>query len=239
MPSASGWEPKIFAVVAKAITEWLTKVRQAVFGNGRAYPDPSAITATTPDWIESIQSDILPALEQVAQDGWTDQAGKGVISLNGFVASQLAITENLLVRLSDEVYNRIFEQITIGHTNGETVDQIADRIDAVLFFTGSEWWPNRAKTIAVTETHRAWQAGTLAAALYYEPATGESWIKVWVAEDDDKTRPSHRRADGQRRILSDTFTVGGVPMMYPGDPAAPGDEVINCRCDMSIQEGRR
>lgn len=236
MPSPRDFEGTILGIVTRAITDWLARVRQAVFGAGRLYPDPSAVQNAAPDWADLVDSQILPALEQVAAAGWEDQSGQGYISTNGFVLAQLAMTRNLLVRMPDEVYNLIFEQITIGQTNGETREQIADRIDSVLFWTGSEYWPNRAKTIAVTETHRAWQAGVLGAAQFYEKATGEGWWKVWNAEDDANTRPCHRRADGQRRRLRDTFQVCGEDLMYPGDPAGSAANVINCRCDMHILE---
>jgi hypothetical protein len=30
--------------------------------------------------------------------------------------------------------------------------------------------------------------------------------------------------------MDEPFTVGGASLMYPGDPAGPAEEVINCRC---------
>lgn len=83
-------------------------------------------------------------------------------------------------------------------------------------------------------TNRAWNAGVYASALYYEPATGAGWSKVWVTRDDQRERPAHRAADGQTVPLRDYFQVGGVPMRYPGDPAAPPELVINCRCSIDL-----
>jgi hypothetical protein len=236
MASARDFEGTILGIVTRMITDWLAQVRAAIFGRGRLYPDPSAVQNAAPAWADLIDSQLMPALEEVAAAGWEDTSGRGYISTNGFVLAQLAMTRNLLVRMPDEVYNLIFEQITIGQTNGETREQIADRIDSVLFWTGSEYWPNRAKVISVTETHRAWQAGVLAASQYYESATGPGWTKTWVAEKDDHTRPCHRRADGQKRRLRDTFQICGEDLMYPGDPAGGAANVINCRCDMHITE---
>ena len=64
----------------------------------------------------------------------------------------------------------------------------------------------------------------------------EIYDKIWVARCDDKTRPTHRAADGQRAPFSGSFTVGGVQLRYPGDPNGPPDEVYNCRCHMKIEE---
>lgn len=228
---ASGFLSRVIA----AITRWLDSVRRAVFSPGRLYPDPSAVMATAPAWTSEVNT-LLGYLDETAGEAWGAQSGREYVSTNSFVRAQLAMTENLLVRIPDDVYNRVFAAIADGQTDGHSREQIADAVDAVLTYTGSEWWINRAQVIANTEVHRAWQAGTLAAAQYYQPATGPSWIKEWKTDMDGRERPSHRRADGQTRRLSEPFQVGGAMLMYPGDAAGPADEVINCRCDMIIRE---
>ena len=55
----------------------------------------------------------------------------------------------------------------------------------------------------------------------------------WVTMGDHRVRSSHRAAQGQTVAYDTWFQVGGIPMEYPGDPAAPDDEVINCRCAVS------
>jgi len=54
--------------------------------------------------------------------------------------------------------------------------------------------------------------------------------RVWVASNGERTRDTHRAADGQMVGMNDTFTVGGSELRYPGDPNGPAAEVINCRC---------
>lgn len=228
-------EPGILAKITRYITEWLASVRAAVFSAGRTMPDPTGVNATRGVWVSQVDR-FIDDLEEVARTAWTTTMDEPYISTNSFIQAQLAITRNLLVRLPDDVYNRIFAQISEGQAAGESTEQIADRVDMVLTFTGSEWWPNRARVIASTETHRAWMSGVLAAAQYYEPAGGRGWVKEWVSKEDSDTRPAHRRADGQTRTLRDTFTVGGESLMYPGDASGYAWNVINCRCDMNIKE---
>lgn len=60
--------------------------------------------------------------------------------------------------------------------------------------------------------------------------------KIWIATDDARTRPAHREADGQRVPLEDPFSVGGFDMMFPGDPTAPANLVIQCRCSFVLVE---
>lgn len=228
-------EPGILAKVKAAIIDWLISVRAAVFSAGRQMPDPTGVNATRAMWATKVDG-LVGNLEGVAEAGWSATVDGPYVSTNSFVQAQLALTRNLLVRLPDDVYNRIFAEISEGQAAGESTEQIADRIDVVLTFTGSEWWPNRAAVIAATETHRAWMSGVLAAAQYNEPASGRGWVKEWVSRDDADVRPAHRRADGQIRTLRDTFTVGGESLMYPGDASGRADLVIRCRCDMLIKE---
>lgn len=228
-------ESSFLSSVLDAIGRWLVRARAAVFRAGLLYPDPSALAGTRGEWHNEVRG-MLAELEDTAAESWQQESGREYVSNNSFVRAQLAMTENLLVRIPDEVYQRVFAEIADGTTAGESQQQIAARVDQVLRITGSEWWPNRARVIAQTETHRAWQAGILASGLYYEPATGPGWVKEWHTEMDGRERASHRRANGQVRRLSEPFDVGNALLKYPGDPAGPADEVINCRCDMIIRE---
>lgn len=81
---------------------------------------------------------------------------------------------------------------------------------------------SRAGLIARTEVHNATQYGTLEG---YKQAGLN--IKIWVAVRDGHTRDSHAAVDGEERPIDAAFSNG---LMYPGDPNAPAEETINCRC---------
>lgn len=57
-------------------------------------------------------------------------------------------------------------------------------------------------------------------------------FKVWLSTEDQRTRPTHVEADGQRTLLSSPFRVGGAQLLFPGDPRGPAQEIINCRCSL-------
>jgi uncharacterized protein with gpF-like domain len=54
--------------------------------------------------------------------------------------------------------------------------------------------------------------------------------KTWRSYGDDRVRPAHRLLNGRTVELHHPFTVGGVRIRFPGDPSAPLNMVINCRC---------
>lgn len=232
--SADQEEPGVLARVLAAIRAWVPVLRREVLTSG--FIDPTGVDDARPAWAAEVDRHIMPALDTVVDHAWRWQSGEPFVSGNSFTQAQLALTRNLLVRIPDEVYNDIFAEISTGVANGEDQATIAARIENKILTSGSEWWENRAKVIARTETNRAWNAGQLAAAQYYEPPSTR-WVKVWDTDVDSRERPAHRRAEGQVRSLSDTFQVGGEDLRFPGDPAGSPANVINCRCQMTIRKG--
>lgn len=229
-------------VAGGSLRRWLARARAAVMAPWNRFkmqPDPTAVYSTQAQWNDEVDT-ILTMIGQIAMNAWSEATNVPPVSRHAFVMAQLAETQNFLVRIPDEVYNLVFAEITDGVNAGQSREQIAGRVDRVLSYTDSERWPNRAKTIAQTETTRAYGAGTLAAGLEQSRVTGRLLRKRWDTEQDQKVRGSHREVDGEIRDLSMPFYVDGFPMQFPGDPIAPPESVINCRCDLVIvnEEGR-
>ena len=62
----------------------------------------------------------------------------------------------------------------------------------------------------------------------------QAYQKEWIASFDDRTRSSHSEAGASDPVdYNQPFMVGGSFMMYPGDPAGPAAEVVNCRCSVA------
>lgn len=140
-------------------------------------------------------------------------------------------TTPLVESVGDHLARAATETLAEGVAAGEDLEQLKARMRRVFSDTGSQLGPVRSDRIAQTEANRAWNAGVQAAA---EALTGEArpLVKQWRTMDDDRVRQGHREANGQLRLLDESFEVGGFSMRYPGDPLAPTDLVIGCRCRM-------
>ena len=242
MASRNESEDKLTGVVGNALNRWLDRARDLVMKPWREYkmmPNPTAIYGTQDMWNGEVDT-ILTEIGKISMAAWNEATNVPPVSRHAFIMSQLAQTQNFLVNIPNETYNLVFAEITEGANAGENVEQIAGRVDRVLTYSGSARWPGRARTIAQTETTRAWSAGGLAAGMEQSRVTGRLLQKRWDTKDDNKVRDPHAEVDGQVRDLSMPWYVGGVPMMFPGDPLAPPDLVINCRCELHImnEEGR-
>jgi hypothetical protein len=235
-----GDERRLFGVVRAALDKFINSARDKVLAPFRSWggmPDVTGVFQAQGDWNTDT---ILTTIGQIAMSAWSEATDVPPVSRHAFVVAQLAQTQNFLVRIPDEVYNLVFAEITDGVNAGESVAAIAARIDRTLATTGSERWANRARVIAITETTRAYGAGTIAAGLEQSRVTGRLLQKRWRTEHDDRVRATHRAVDNVTLPLYQPFNVGGWPMMMPGDVTAPADEVIQCRCDLVIvNEGGR
>lgn len=240
------FEAAIAALVLSMYTAWLATVVAAVlaaFTRFGTAPDPTAIWSTVPTWNRRVE-ELLTALEQIARAGWIEAGRQLGVEIpfdasDSLLQDQLARTRNLMVRTPDEVYRRIIDELGIAVAKGEDVAAQAARVRHVLDVTGTENWPARARTVSVTEVHRAWNFGALAAALRVQQREDVRIVKVWDSKNDSAVRTAHRRADGQKRFASQPFIVGGEPLMAPGDPSGSPSNVISCRCKPRFSRGTR
>lgn len=97
----------------------------------------------------------------------------------------------------------------------------------------------RSRTIARTESmrtmsiarHEGWRQQI--ERLGVNP---ENVLRTWNSVGDDKVRDTHDAMDGQEVIGLDTpfESPSGAELLYPGDMTAPPEEVINCRCVVTL-----
>ena len=111
-----------------------------------------------------------------------------------------------------------------GILQGDTIDEIADRLQAVTNMNR-----NAAIRNARTMTTSAENGGRMAS---YQEAKeqGIEYEKEWNATLDSRTRDTHRDVDGEIVPEHKLFSNG---CRYPGDPRADPAEIYNCRCCIS------
>jgi hypothetical protein len=159
---------------------------------------------------------------------------KAADSLFQHLVSEWIVREGLrkakLIAATDR--DDVIDALQEGVEAGEGTAAIASRIKKVSQLTAY-----RAATVARTETHAAATFGAAESARNAEQDLGIRLLKVWLPTMDDRTRDSHRAMQDHPPIpLDEKFSVGGVMMDRPGDPSAPAEETINCRCALAYEE---
>ncbi|MFE3032951.1 phage minor head protein [Streptomyces canus] len=174
-------------------------------------------------------------LDTELPDGWDDLPGRhdNGEALPSSLGSYVTDTEHLLRAVGDRLTEAAVAELAAGLDSGEDIAQLRSRLRALFSQDGPELGETREERIARTESTRAWNAATLAAALDLT-TEGRPLVKQWQTRRDARVRDAHDDADGQLRLLGEPFTVGGVAMDYPGDPAAPPALTVNCRCVLRL-----
>lgn len=153
----------------------------------------------------------LPTLSQMRKklSSWVDK----------FVGNRV---KGIVDTTKERIKNAIDAAVTKGLSESETHKLVVSHMDGID--------KSRALNIARTETHQVameTQQQTMETAAESLDATV---TKTWVSSLDERTRDSHRDANGQTVPVDKPFKVGGAKLRQPGDPLGPPEEVINCRC---------
>lgn len=179
-------------------------------------------------WKRQVETEVGPSLERVLVDA-ANQAGIGVSFDVTDPRMATAVSRHVagITAWGDEMRSTVARTIERGMTEGWSTDRMAEALADTGIMSET-----RGRLIARTEAIAAANAGSI-----------EGWKllgfitdKKWSSTPDERTRPTHIEADGQTVPLDGRFTIGGVDADYPGDPALPLKERVNCRCRMLAVE---
>ncbi|GGZ23351.1 hypothetical protein GCM10010387_15610 [Streptomyces inusitatus] len=179
-------------------------------------------------------------LDTELPEGWDNLPGRydDGRPLPDGIGRYVETTEHLLRAVGDRLAEAARRELAAGVDAGEDVDQLRARLRDAFSREGAQLGPGREERIGMTESTRAWNTATLAAAQALS-GPDRPLVKQWVTRHDDRVRSAHDQVDGQLQLLADPFVVGGVPMQAPGDPTAPPELVINCRCRLTVAPENR
>lgn len=217
------------------LSAWIVQVNRAVLRSIR--PDPAGVWSTASDWNAAVQRIVQGPIRDAIGQVYGSLLGGGYrFDSRPAVVEHLSSVTNRMVRTPDTVFDLVSSQIAQGANLGESIPELAERVDGVLSTTHTERWPNRATVVARTETLSALNAGRDDAFSAVAEELAEPFEKMWLSTKDGRTRATHRKADLQRVPVGGTFSVGGAALRRPGDPQAPAKERIQCRCTMLLLE---
>jgi hypothetical protein len=223
------------ALVAAGLVLVVAAAAEEIEHNNLSTLSAAVVDIITTLWNEYVDAKLLPALT-VSMSIAGDDAARALSNALGALPfldepldtqRYLAQAQNRLVGIGNELWFNARTAIAEGLAAGEDIPTIAQRVRAAAGVTEP-----RARVIARTESHGARNTVNAASVRRVSAAFGvpSAFSRRWQAAEDARTRPTHVDADGQTVGLNEPFTVGGASLDFPGDPAGPPGEVINCRC---------
>lgn len=175
--------------------------------------------------IRSVQAAIL-----------TEMQNRVAIGFDVVGAPSQALLDNLGARADEALSAAVREPVATAMANayreGDTIVEAARAIRAAV--NDVKVWQAvmlaRTDLIGISNGSSLLQARALNAAAPTPIIT----TKKWLATNDNRTRHTHREADGQEVPIDARFSVGNSQLDYPGDPHGSDSEVINCRCTVLL-----
>ncbi len=177
-----------------------------------------------PRWLKALTDVERNALMAAGLELWTEELGRDdpLVMPAAQVQTAIALRENRLRNAGAQVWERVRRDLQKAIDEGAPNRELAAAVKQS--FKGIS--DQRAVTIAQTETTVVYETGR---DMVFREA-GVQWTQWLHSGLSEHARPTHQAAHGQIREVGEPFDIGGVPMMFPGDPDAPADEVICCKC---------
>jgi HK97 family phage portal protein len=180
------------------------------------------------DWRNTLTAAYIAIIDDFGSEVYRDLESKKAFGFSVFAQAIMQFVSStvaeMVVNITDTTKTHIKQRIDEGITEGMPIAKIAKWIDNLYL---DEIIPNRSKVIAQTETIRASNYGSYAAA----QQASSNVKKIWIPTYDQRTRDTHFAMGAHAPVDMDGyFTVGDSRMQYPGDPNGSAKETINCRC---------
>ncbi len=243
------WEVQLKALTLAAYKEWLPAAQDAALAAAfiEVPPDPASLGFTQDKWEVTLDRKFLPGLSQLMNRfmarKWS--APGAPVDVRDVAASPgleswrnefLLGVRNRMVNTPDSVFKEITASLAQGTRAGESVTELRGRVQKLLDINNLDAWGSRAETVARTESAAAYNAATVHTAVVQQQATKDTTPleMVWLSTLDSHTRRTHAQADGLRVPMGGKFSVGRAELRFPADPHGPPEEVINCRCAVSV-----
>jgi hypothetical protein len=133
--------------------------------------------------------------------------------------------DKLLEKVGDTAQSQLNTSLAEGLANGDTTEQLTDRVRGVF----NKLQNFEARRIAMTETSAAYGFSR-------HKAMNDAGVeyKSWLSSHGPTVREAHAAAEAQYGDapipIDEPFVVDGEDLMYPGDESGSPGNVINCHC---------
>lgn len=182
-------------------------------------------------WNKQMDEDIRPVLagiiaeaKAIAAENVGEAGGASDEEIQEYLNQQIARAQ----KANDTTKNEIADAIKSAIAMSGNAEDRSLLLKAAVVATFLHLLRKRRRDIAEHEAQSAHNAGTYFAAS--DIADSGLYAKTWVSRHDDRVRTAHRLLDGNSIKAGGSFKVQGQELRFPGDPAAPLNLTMGCRC---------
>jgi HK97 family phage portal protein len=184
-------------------------------------------------WNRQMAEDIRPLLSGILAEAGalTAEAGGTPVDLEdpevqAVLDAQVKRVQQTNETTRDEVSAAVLSALALRGDDDEANALLKAALVAIFVYLMRK----RRRAMAEHEAQSAFNAGVYVGA---GQQAGEV-RKIWRTRRDDRVRSQHRVLDGRSAPLGGGFKVGEATLRFPGDPLAPPELTIGCRCRLKF-----
>ena len=181
-------------------------------------------------WNKQLDDDIRPVISAMIQEGaestkikFKEDDGITDAEIDKLIEDQLGRVKNINKSTKREIAAAIIASSAMREDRYGTF-----KAALAAIFAGA--LGSRSQEIAAQEAQSAINGGVFLAAM-----RGGKGSKQWVSRKDSKVRSAHKQLDGNKTKINQPFSVDGIAIRFPGDPVAPANLTLGCRCRLRFQ----
>ncbi len=191
-------------------------------------------------WNKQLREDLGPVIEGAMLEASTTALKESDEELDTkddeiaeYVTSQLDRAEHVNETTKKEIAAAILLAMVLVGDDDESSAPISAKVALLgtsIAAVFAALLTKRLLTTSEVESNAAYNAG-----LYFGGRRAGAINKTWITRKDGKVRAGHALIESKTVNIADSFKTG-VTLRFPGDPLAPPELVINCRCLLKFGE---
>jgi len=191
-------------------------------------------------WNKQLREDLGPVIHGAMTESSTtalaesdEKVDMEEEEIQGYIESQLLRAEHVNATTKKELSGAVVLATLLLGDDGDEAPLLA-KVAILSTAVGAVFatlLTKRLIDIAEVESTGAYNAG-----LYFGGQRAGATTKTWVTRNDRKVRAAHAALQGKTIDIGEGFSAGKHSLRFPGDPLAPPELVINCRCLLKFGE---
>ena len=185
-------------------------------------------------WNKQIEEDLAPVIEgamleaaATALKSSDEKIETSEEEVQEYVTSQVERAQSVNATTRKELAAAILLSALLVEDDGSTAASISSKMAMLNTSVAAVFGvllTKRLVTTAEVESNAAYNAG-----LFFGGKRAGATNKTWITRKDVKVRAGHAVIESKTVDIGESFK-SGVTLRFPGDPLAPPELVINCRC---------
>ena len=184
-------------------------------------------------WNKQMAEDMKPIITAILKEASENVAAQanGAEALDeeqikAYVDDQVARMQKANETTKEEITAAIISSLAMRDSEEDSHALLKAALAAIFVYLLLK----RKRRMAEHEAQSAYNAGVW----FTADSLGEKSMKTWLTRRDSRVRAEHAVLHGKSVSIGSGFAVGDSILRFPGDPLAPPNLTVGCRCRLKF-----